>query len=365
MPITALPALDRTSVNFKANVDTFFGSQLPTFSTEAEAARVEINNNTASASASAATATTKAGEALTSANNAATSKTGADTARDAAVVARTAAEAALDSFDDRYLGAKAVAPTLDNDGAALLTGALYWDTALPGMRSWNGAAWVTLPAATAAAISNTPAGGISATTVQAAIDELDTEKAKVGANSDITSLAGLTTPLSLSQGGTAGATAAAARANLAALNLEFMHVRDEKPAGTSGGASVAGNQVRTLNTVVSNTITGASLAANEVTLPAGTYRIFASAPNYSGSRHRARLVNVTDAAVALLGTGEFNSGPDQVAARSTINGRIVIAATKAFNITHAIALAQSPQGLGVEQSDTFTEVYTTLMIWKE
>lgn len=177
MPITALPALDRTSVNFKANVDTFFGSQLPTFSTEAEAARVEINAKEASATASAATATTKAGEALTSANNAATSKTDADTARDAAVVARTAAEAALDSFDDRYLGAKAVAPTLDNDGNALLTGALYWDTALPGMRSWNGTAWVTLPAATAAAISNTPAGNIAATTVQAAIDELDAEKA--------------------------------------------------------------------------------------------------------------------------------------------------------------------------------------------
>lgn len=183
MPITALPALDRTSANFKANVDTFFGSQLPTFSTEAEAARVEINNNTTSASTSASTATTKASEALTSANNAATSKTGADTARDAAVVARTAAESALDSFDDRYLGPKATAPTLDNDGAALLTGALYWDTALPGMRSWNGTAWVTLPAATAAAISNTPAGSIAATTVQAAINELDSEKAALaGAN---------------------------------------------------------------------------------------------------------------------------------------------------------------------------------------
>lgn len=115
-------------------------------------------------------------QANSAANNAAISKTGADSARDAAVIAKNAAEAALDSFDDRYLGAKAVAPTADNDGAALLTGALYWDTALPGMRSWNGSAWVTLPAATAASISNTPAGSIAATSVQGAINELATER---------------------------------------------------------------------------------------------------------------------------------------------------------------------------------------------
>ena len=91
-------------------------------------------------------------QANSAANNAAISKTGADSARDAAVIAKNAAEAALDSFDDRYLGAKAVAPTTDNDGGALLTGALYWDTALPGMRSWNGSVWVTLPAATNASV---------------------------------------------------------------------------------------------------------------------------------------------------------------------------------------------------------------------
>jgi hypothetical protein len=162
-------------------VDAFFGTRLPTFTTEANALQTDVTDKQVTASNAATTATAKASEALTSANNAATSKTGADSARDAAVVAKNAAEAALDSFDDRYLGAKATAPTADNDGAALLTGALYWDTALPGMRSWNGAAWVTLPAATAAAISNTPAGSIAATTVQAAINELDSEKlAKAG-----------------------------------------------------------------------------------------------------------------------------------------------------------------------------------------
>jgi len=39
---------------------------------------------------------------------------------------------------------------------------------------------------------NTPAGNIAATTVQAALNELDSEKAKVGANADITSMTAVT-----------------------------------------------------------------------------------------------------------------------------------------------------------------------------
>jgi len=47
-----------------------------------------------------------------------------------------------DQFDDRYLGAKAANPALDNDGAALLTGALYFNSTVGEMRVWNGVAWV-------------------------------------------------------------------------------------------------------------------------------------------------------------------------------------------------------------------------------
>ena len=53
---------------------------------------------------------------------------------------------------------------------------------------------------TAATVPNTPAGNIAATTVQAAINELDTEKAKAGANTDITSLGGLTSSVKAANG---------------------------------------------------------------------------------------------------------------------------------------------------------------------
>jgi len=59
----------------------------------------------------------------------------------AAAASATAAANALDSFDDRYLGAKSTAPSVDNDGNALLTGALYWNTVTNTMFVWSGSAW--------------------------------------------------------------------------------------------------------------------------------------------------------------------------------------------------------------------------------
>ncbi|MEQ1888653.1 MAG: hypothetical protein ABL951_05665 [Alphaproteobacteria bacterium] len=60
----------------------------------------------------------------------------------------TSAAASYDSFDDRYLGPKAADPAQDNDGAALLTGALYFNTGSNEMRVYSGSAWLAgyLPA---------------------------------------------------------------------------------------------------------------------------------------------------------------------------------------------------------------------------
>ena len=61
----------------------------------------------------------------------------------AAAASASAAAASYDSFDDRYLGAKAANPTTDNDGNALVSGALHWNTStVPNqMRVWDGTAW--------------------------------------------------------------------------------------------------------------------------------------------------------------------------------------------------------------------------------
>jgi hypothetical protein len=94
------------------------------------------------AATSAAAAATSASNAATSASNASTSESNASGFATTASNAATAAAASYDSFDDRYLGSKASAPTLDNDGNALLTGALYWDTTAEQMRVYTGSSWV-------------------------------------------------------------------------------------------------------------------------------------------------------------------------------------------------------------------------------
>ena len=79
MPITTIPALSRTAITFKADVDTFFGTQLPAFATEANALQADVNTKQTTASTAATTATTKAGEASASAASASGSATTATT----------------------------------------------------------------------------------------------------------------------------------------------------------------------------------------------------------------------------------------------------------------------------------------------
>jgi hypothetical protein len=68
----------------------------------------------------------------------------ATTAATAAQAAQAAAEAAYDSFDDRYLGSKASNPSVDNDGNALLTGALYYNSTENEMRVYTGSVWIAV-----------------------------------------------------------------------------------------------------------------------------------------------------------------------------------------------------------------------------
>ena len=59
----------------------------------------------------------------------------------AAAASASAAATTYDNFDDRYLGAKSSAPTLDNDSNAIIEGALYWNSVDNAMYAWDGAAW--------------------------------------------------------------------------------------------------------------------------------------------------------------------------------------------------------------------------------
>ena len=87
-------------------------------------------------------ASSSASAASTSATNAASSATSANSAKVAAEAARDQTLAAFDSFDDRYLGTKTSDPTLDNDGNALVAGALYFNSVSGTMKVYTGSSWV-------------------------------------------------------------------------------------------------------------------------------------------------------------------------------------------------------------------------------
>ena len=104
----------------------------------------DSSGSASSAAASAGVSTAQSGLASTARSGAETAQGEAEDARDAAVVAQNASEAALDNFDDKYLGDKAANPLVDNDGDALVTGAVYFNTVFNELRRWSGATWVPI-----------------------------------------------------------------------------------------------------------------------------------------------------------------------------------------------------------------------------
>ena len=90
---------------------------------------------------SATSSAASAAAAATSAANAATSETNASNSESAAAASAASASASYDAFDDRYLGAKSSAPTTDNDGDALVVGALYYNSSLGELFVWSGSSW--------------------------------------------------------------------------------------------------------------------------------------------------------------------------------------------------------------------------------
>tara|TARA_R100000388_G_scaffold13238_1_gene10965 strand:- start:1370 stop:4261 length:2892 start_codon:yes stop_codon:yes gene_type:complete len=168
-------AASATTASTQASTATTKASEAGTSATNAAASAStattkasEAATSETNAAASASTATTKASEAATSATNAATSETNAATSATGAASSATAAASsataaassqtaaaasaasaasAFDNFDDTYLGSKTSNPTVDNDGDALVAGALYFNSTANEMRVYDGANWIAATSA--------------------------------------------------------------------------------------------------------------------------------------------------------------------------------------------------------------------------
>jgi hypothetical protein len=147
-------------------------------------------------------------------------------------------------------------------------------------------------------------------------------------------------------------------------SAKILVVEERQAVGTNGGGSSAGVNARVLNTVVENSINGASLASNQITLPAGRYVINATAPAYAADFHKAYLYNITDAALQSPGSGEFVNTAIGVQTRSHIRDVFTISAAKVFALRHYVTTGVATTGLGraTNAAAAGVEVYASVTI---
>lgn len=149
-------------------------------------------------------------------------------------------------------------------------------------------------------------------------------------------------------------------------NNQVLIVVDEKASGTGGGTFTQGAwRTRDLNTVRANSIDGASLSSNQVTLPAGTYQIVAYMPAYTVWQHKGRLRNITDSADTIIGSSEACHAGGLTSTASILMGQFTITAQKTFELQHYCAVTATDVGFGGPSGiASMVEVYTQAVLKK-
>lgn len=258
-----------TVAGISANVTTVAGIASNVTSVAGNASNITTVAGISSAVSTVASNITDIQNAEENAAAAASSATDAQTAQTAAETARDQVLAVYDSFDDRYLGSKTSDPSVDNDGNALIAGAIYFNSVSGVMRLYTGSAWVAAYVqGVASSIGFTPAGGVAATTVQAAIEEIDTEKlAKASNLSDVANAATARSNLGAAALASAQSFTAAQRGSITALT-DAATITPDFAAANNFSLTIGGN--RTL--------------ANPTNLTAGQSGVIVITQDGTGSR---------------------------------------------------------------------------------
>jgi hypothetical protein len=162
----------------------------------------------------------------------------------------------------------------------------------------------------------------------------------------------------------AGTVLTAAQLNDVLDNFQDMAIFSETQAsGTDGGTFTSGSYVkRTLNTTVVNNITGCSIAASVITLPAGTYQVFASAPGFACNSHKTRLRNTTAGTDIVIGANAHASSSDATQTVSQIQALFTIAVSTNIELQHRCGTTKATNGLGVASTFGDSEVYSQITI---
>lgn len=147
-------------------------------------------------------------------------------------------------------------------------------------------------------------------------------------------------------------------------NSERWIFRDERTTGTAGGTFTSAEwRTRTINTTSYNGGGNVTLATNQLTFAAGTYRVKASAVGNQCGTHQTRIQNITGGTTTAYGLVMKPSGADQLS--SDVECVFTVASSTVFELQHRCTITRLTNGFGVASGfGGTTEVYANIFIEK-
>ena len=292
--------------------------------------------------------TAKVAEAAASATAAAASAAAAVVSKNAAAASATAAEGYVDTFDDKYLGSKSSAPTVDNDGNALTDGALYFNTSSNIMFVYDlgTTAWLQLTLTTSNQNNvNTVAGIASNVTTVAGISANVTTVAGIASN--VTSVAGNASNINTVAGAISNVNAVGsniANVNSVAGNATNINTvaADASDIGAVAGKATEIGRLGTSEAVADMALLGTSAVVADLAL-------LGTSANVTAMGHLGTSANVT--AMGLLGTSANVTNMATLGA----SGVVTNISTVATNVAGVNSFADLYRGAaGSDPSGTIT-----------
>jgi hypothetical protein len=327
-----------------------------TAKTGAETAETNAGSSATASAASATAAAASATASSTAQTAAETAQTAAEAAKTGAETAETNAEAALTSFNGVWCGVQASDPTNDANGDPVTEGDFYWNSASKALKFHNGTTFVTYSASSGGDVSG------PASSTDDAIAQFDGTTGKLLKDGPAIGTSA-NNIVQLDGTGKLPALDGSALTNLP--SPEVLIVANEQSSGTDGGGFTSGAwRTRVLNVEQKNTITGASLASNQVTLPAGDYIVEGYAIGHACNHSKTKIYNDTDSTDVCIGSSRYSSQTNAGNTAVSVSGAFTLAAEKNLELQHRCTTTRVTNGLGLGLGYGVVEVYSVVKFTK-